>query len=368
VATAPVFTAQPLSVTVPAGATAALDAQATGATSYQWQLNGANIAGATAARLMIPNVGSSTTGSYTVVATNSVGSVTSAAATLNTTTTTNPGRLINLSVLTTAGSTKLLTVGFFTGGSGTSGQQSLLIRGIGPALSAFGLPTALQLDPTLTVIPSGSSTGIASNDNWGSTPANSSAVTAADSATGAFPITDTSSLDAALVSTIAAGGYSVQVSSNNSTVGNVLAEIYDDTTAGAYTLATPRLTNLSCISPVAAGGSLTAGFTIGGSTARTVLIRVVGPGLGALGVPSTMPDPQLVLNAAGGGVVGTNAAWGGDPQIATASANVGAFSLGSATSLDSVMLITLAPGGYSAVATSVSGATGTCLIEVYEVP
>ena len=111
-----------------------------------------------------------------------------------------------------------------------------------------------------------------------------------------------------------------------------------------------------------------AACTIGGSTARTVLIRAVGPGLGALGVPSTMPDPQLVLNASAGGVVGTNAAWGGDPQIATASANVGAFSLGSATSLDSVLLITLAPGGYSAVASSVSGAAGTCLIEVYEVP
>jgi hypothetical protein len=366
--TAPVFTAQPLSVTVPAGATATLDAQATGATSYQWQLNGASIAGATAVRLLIPNVGSATTGSYTVVATNAVGSVTSAAAILTMTTTANPGRLINLSVLTTAGSTKLLTVGFTTGGSGTSGDQSLLIRGIGPALSAFGLPTALQLDPTLNVIDQNGGASVASNDNWGSNAANATAVTAADNATGAFPITDTSSLDAALVDTIAAGGYSVQVSSNNSIVGDVLAEVYDNTAAGTYTLATPRLINLSCISPVAVGGTLTAGFTIGGSTARTVLIRAVGPGLAALGVPSTMPDPQLVLNASSGGVVGTNAGWGGDPQLVTAMTNVNAFSLGSGTSLDSVLLITLSPGGYSAVASSVSGAAGTCLIEVYEVP
>ncbi len=366
-ATAPVFTAQPLSVTVPTGATAALNAQATGATSYQWKLNGANIAGATAVRLMISNTSSATAGSYTVVASNAIGSVTSAAATLSLTTTTNPGRLINLSVITTAGSTKLLTVGFNTGG-GTSGQQSLLIRGIGPALSAFGLPTPLQADPTLTVLNQNTGATVTSNDNWGSTPDNANAVTAADASTFAFPLANSASLDAALVSSLAAGGYSVQISSNNTTVGDVLAEVYDNTPSGTYTLATPRLINLSCISPMAAGDSLTAGFTIGGSTARTVLIRAVGPALGALGVPNTMPDPQLSVIASGGVPIGSDAVWGGDPQIATASANVGAFSLGSATSLDSVMLITLAPGGYSAVATSVSGAAGTCLIEVYEVP
>jgi len=32
------------------------------------------------------------------------------------------------------------------------------------------------------------------------------------------------------------------------------------------------------------------------------------------------------------------------------------------------VLATLSPGSYSAVASSVSGTAGTCLIEVYEVP
>jgi len=368
--TAPVFTIQPTSITVPAGATATLNATATGATSYQWKLNGNAISGATSARLLVSNVGSATTGSYTVVAGNSIGSVTSTVATLSSTTTTNPGRLINLSVLTTAGSTKVLTVGFNTGGSGTSGQQSLLIRGIGPSLSAFNLPTPLQADPTLTVISQATSTTVAANDNWGSTTTNSAAVTAADTATFAFPITDTSSLDAALVSALSPGGYSAQVSSNNTTVGDVLAEVYDNTPAGTYTVATPRLFNLSCLSSVAGGSNLVAGFTIGGSTARTVLIRAVGPGLSPLGVPSVMPDPQLVLNstASGVGVLGTNAGWGGDPQITAAANSVNAFSLGTTATPDSVLLVSLAPGGYTATASSISGAAGTCLIEVYEVP
>jgi len=366
--TKPAFTIQPTSITVPTGATASFNATVTGATSYQWQFNGANLAGATSARLVLDNVGSSNLGTYTLIATNSVGSTTSTAATLSAIATTSPGRLINLSVLTLAGAgANLLTVGFTTGGSGTAGQQALLIRGIGPALAAFGLSTPPQPDPTLKVISQSTSATVVSNDNWGSTVANSTAVTNADSATGAFPLSSLTSLDAATATTIAAGGYSVQISANGTAVGNVLAEVYDDTPANTYTLATPRLTNLSCLSSVSGSGTLVAGFTVGGSTSRTVLIRATGPALSALGVPGTLPDPQIVLNASST-VLASNAGWGGDPAIVAASNAVGAFAISSPTSKDSVLLITLPPGGYTATASSVSGATGTCLIEVYEVP
>jgi len=367
-ATKPAFTIQPSSITVPTGATAALNGTATGATSYQWQLNGVNVAGATSARLVLSNVGAASSGSYTLIATNAVGSTTSTAATLSATATTSPGRLINLSVLTTAGAgANLLTVGFTTGGSGTSGQQALLIRGIGPALAAFGLSTPPQPDPTLTVLNQSTHATAVTNDNWGSTAANATAVTNADAATGAFPLTSTTSLDAATATTIAAGGYSVQIAANGNVVGNVLAEVYDNTAAGTYTLATPRLINLSCLSGIVGSGTLVAGFTVGGSTSRTVLIRATGPALAALGVTGTLPDPQLVLNA-GSAVIGTNAGWGGDAAIVAASSAVGAFAISSPTSKDSVLLVTLPPGGYSATASSVSGASGTCLIEVYEVP
>ncbi|MDO5290919.1 MAG: carbohydrate-binding domain-containing protein [Pseudomonadota bacterium] len=74
---APVITAQPQSVSIASGATATLSVAATGSgtLSYQWHLDGNAISGATAA--------SHTTGiagSYTVVVSNEVGSVTSEAA------------------------------------------------------------------------------------------------------------------------------------------------------------------------------------------------------------------------------------------------------------------------------------------------
>ena len=56
-----------------------------------------------------------------------------------------------------------------------------------------------------------------------------------------------------------------------------LAEVYDDAPAGSYTPSTPRLVNLSARAQAGSGPNiLIAGFVIGGSTSRTVLIRASG--------------------------------------------------------------------------------------------
>jgi len=278
--------------------------------------------------------------------------------------------LVNLSVSTTAGKSQLLTVGFVTGGSGTSGSQNLLIRATGPALGAFGVSGFLA-DPTLTVL--AGQTVVASNDNWGTPVSNQLAVTTADNATGAFALTNSASLDAALVTALApvSGGYTVQVSGNTAASGTTLAEIYDDTAANAYTPSTPRLINISSNNLIAANGSMTAGFVVGGATAKTVLIRADGPALAAFGVSNVMPDPQLALHTTVNGqdeILATNSGWGGDPQLTTVGNSVGAFALTNPSSKDSVILTTLAPGTYTAVASSTSGAAGVALIEIYEIP
>jgi hypothetical protein len=66
-----------VSHTVPAGASVTFTAAASGssASTYQWQKNGVNIAGATGASYTISSVKSSDAAAYTVVATNPAGSV-----------------------------------------------------------------------------------------------------------------------------------------------------------------------------------------------------------------------------------------------------------------------------------------------------
>jgi hypothetical protein len=82
---APAITAQPQSRTLAsAGGEVTFSVSATGypAPTYQWSFRGQPLAGATASTLLLTGVQPAAVGSYAVVVTNSVGSVTSAAATL----------------------------------------------------------------------------------------------------------------------------------------------------------------------------------------------------------------------------------------------------------------------------------------------
>jgi hypothetical protein len=256
------------------------------------------------------------------------------------------------------------------GGAGTSGNQSLLIRGSGPALTAFGVPGVLP-DPQLQLYqsnPDGTSTLKDTNTGW----EGDSLIASAAAAVGAFPWTNSSSHDAALLETLPQGPFTAQIAGESGDTGVALAEVYDATPAGTYTPSMSRLMNISARVQVGAGGSiLIAGFVIGGSTAKTVLIRGSGPALTGFGVSGALPDPQLKLyksNADGTStLLEENNGWGGDARIMSVSALVGAFSWGWYATPDSALLLTLPPGGYTAQVSGASGDTGVALVEVYEV-
>src|ERR1035437_3041664 len=76
---APVFNSQPASLVVLAGSTVSFTAVAAGTApiSYQWNKNSAPIPGATSSTLTLTNIQVAADGSYTLTASNSVGSVTS---------------------------------------------------------------------------------------------------------------------------------------------------------------------------------------------------------------------------------------------------------------------------------------------------
>jgi hypothetical protein len=366
---APVFTTQPISVTV-TGGTVAFYALASNSPTYQWTWNGSNISGATDPVLLISNSPASV-GTYTCVATNSAGNATSNPATLAITSTNDLGRLINISCRAQVGTgSNVLIAGYVVGGGGTSGKESLLIRGSGPALAAFGVTGTLP-DPELQLYqsnPDGSSTLLQTNNGW----AGSTTVSTTAAAVGAFPWTNTSSHDSALVASLD-GPYTTQISGQSGDTGVALAEIYDATPAGTYTPSTPRLINISARVQVGTGGNvLIAGFVIGGSSARTLLIRGSGPALAAFGVTGTLADPELQLNMSHADgtstLLSTNKGWGGQGEIVSAAASVGAFPWGNVSSNDSAILVTLPPGGYTAQVSGASGDTGVALVEVYEVP
>lgn len=127
-----------------------------------------------------------------------------------------------------------------------------------------------------------------------------------------------------------------------------------------------RITNLSTRARVTPSNPLVAGFAISGTTARTVLVRAVGPALGGFGVEGVAEAVQLRLHDADGAVVAENAGWDSAPLVPDAIAATGAFPF-AAGSADAALVVTLRPGNYSAEVIAADGVGGVALVEVYDV-
>ncbi len=126
-------------------------------------------------------------------------------------------RIQNLSARNRVGTGgDILIAGFVVAGTG---NETLLIRGVGPTLfDSFGISDRL-LDPKLEIYDS-TGTKIAENDNWSAT------LTSVFTQVGAFALT-AGSKDAALQISLPPGAYTAQVSGINSGTGDALVEVYE---------------------------------------------------------------------------------------------------------------------------------------------
>lgn len=272
-------------------------------------------------------------------------------------------RLSNISTRAAVGTGANVAIAGFV----ISGTESkpVLIRAIGPTLaSAFGLTTAVTA-PKLDLY-NGANAIIASNTGWANA-SNTSAIVAATTQAGAFQLGATSA-DSVIFTTLAPGNYTAIVSSANGGQGVALVEVYDLSAPEAG----QKLFNISTRANAGTGvNTLIAGFVVNGVAPKRVLIRAVGPGLTQLGLTGVISQPQLlIVNPNTNQLIAQNTGWGTSPDasaIATAAAQAGAFPL-VAGSGDSALLISLAPGSYSAQVVGVGGTTGIAIVEVYEVP
>jgi hypothetical protein len=342
----PVLTAQPAAQAVTAGTDVVLAVSATGTAplTFQWQRDGTTLPGATNPTLPLGPVQLGDAGSYTVVVTNPAGSVTSAAATLSVAPPGPSSRLANVSIRTTLAAGQTVIVGIAVAG----GTRDVLVRAIGPSLSAFGLGTAMA-DPRVELFRGQSL--VFANDDW---PA---ALAPTFANAGAFGLT-LGSRDAAFVQNLN-GAFSILTRGTGA--GAVLVEAYDVGTGN-----TPRLVNVSARNRVGTGDDiLIAGFNVTGTGTKQVLIRAVGPGLAGFGVPGTLFDPRLDLFNSSGVRLGENDDW--PAVLASTFSSVGAFALNNG-SRDAALLTTLPIGSYTVQVRGADGGTGEAIVEVYEVP
>lgn len=279
-------------------------------------------------------------------------------------------RLVNLSSRQFVGAgdaNRAAMVGFVLVGST---ERRVLVRAVGPGLAPFGIANPLA-NPRLQIFDRNGRL-VLENDNWSVADVGSAAERSP-----AFPLV-AESLDAAVVGTLPPGAYTAHVTAASGS-GVALIEVYD--VGEARSSVAERLGNLSARGFVEGGeGELAAGFVVSGNSPTRVLVRAVGPGLGAFGVTDVLSNPTLEVYASGSATpLARNDDWE-TPQLATphefvatagdistASRAAGAFVLAGG-SRDAALVLTLPAGGYTAVVRGAAGETGVALVEVFELP
>lgn len=251
-------------------------------------------------------------------------------------------RLINLSTRGLVQTGNNVTIGGFIIGGST--PKKVVIRAVGPSLANFGI-TGVLTDPTLQLF--SGQTSLAVNDDWGS------AGNAAEIQASTFA--PSHAKESAILTTLNPGAYTAIMSGIAGGVGIGIVEVFE--------LDHPEipLVNIATRGLVQTGNQvMIAGFIIQGDSARTVLIRAIGPTLANFGITDVLANPQVQLYS-GQNLITSNDNWGDASNAAAISAT------GSAPGnwQESAILITLPPGAYTAIVSGVGGVTGVGLVEVF---
>jgi hypothetical protein len=244
--------------------------------------------------------------------------------------------------------------------------KRVIIRAIGPELTQYGVPNAMA-DPTLE-LHDGRGALIASNDNWQQTIIGgiitATQVVAIQSS--GHPPGDPR--ESAIIADLPPGNYTAIVRGVTNTTGVALAEVYSlSSSSGSI------LSNISTRSFVQAGDNIMiGGFIVQGSTPRRVVIRAIGPELGAppYNIPNALANPTLELHNGSGALIASNDNWmttilGG---IITRDQVQDIRDSGHAPTdpRESAIIATLPPGNYTAIVRGVNSTIGVGLVEVYD--
>ena len=126
-------------------------------------------------------------------------------------------KLANISTRAFVNTGANIMIAGFILGNGT-GNDNVILRGIGPSLAGSGVPTVLA-DPTLE-LRDGNGALILANNDWQDDPAQAAIITAAG-------LAPTNTLESGIAATLPPGQYTALLAGLNNGTGNGLVEVYD---------------------------------------------------------------------------------------------------------------------------------------------
>ena len=126
--------------------------------------------------------------------------------------------------------------------------------------------------------------------------------------------------------------------------------------------AAPNLGNISTRLSVGTGENvLIGGFIINGTGDKNVVVRAIGPSLGAFGVgTAALADPSLELHDQTGAVIATNNDWKDSQEAALT-----ATGFAPSDDKESAIIRRLTPGAYTAIVSGRNNSSGVGLVEAY---
>lgn len=256
--------------------------------------------------------------------------------------------LMNISTRLKIGISENVLIGGFI----IRGTQSkkLILRAIGPSLTAWGVPGAMA-DPVLELHDSSGGV-VAVNNDW-----QTGLQMAEIQTSGMAP---TNSAESALIATLAPGSYTIVVSGVGGGQGIGLVEAYE------FDANSTRFINISTRGRVGAGENepMIGGFIVQGGAAKKVIIRALGPSLagGPAPVANALADPFLELHDGNGNALAVNDDWSNGSQAG----EIVGTGLAPVNNSESAIVRTLGPGNYTAVVRGMNNTAGIALVEVYD--
>ena len=227
----------------------------------------------------------------------------------------------------------------------------MVLRGIGPSIQVNGVPLAGTLPNPKIELHDSSGALIASNDNWMDSPQKDEITS--------LGLAPANPLESALLAELAPGSYTTILSDASGGTGIGLMEFY-----ATSPTAPANPVNISTRGLVQTGDDvMIGGFIIGGTTTRHLIVRAIGPSLGALNVTNPLLDPTLELHDQNGALISANDNWRD-----TQEAEIIATGLPPSDDRESAIVMELAPGNYTAIVSGVNGTTGVALVEAYDIP
>ena len=237
------------------------------------------------------------------------------------------------------------------------GFKRMLVRAIGPSMSAGGKPVPGTLqDPTLELHDNRGN--VIMNDNWQSSQEQEI------QNTGLAP---SDPREAAVLVTVPAGDFTAIARGANGMTGIALIEIYDLGPPGGQSGDNRNASNLGNLSVRATvqtdDNVLIDGVILRGTDPARILFRALGPSVRVNGqpVPGALQNPTLDLHDGNGVRLATNDNW----RSASNAAEIESSGLKPGDDRESAILMRLLPGNYTAITRGVDRTTGIALAEVY---